>query len=532
MNSNRLKLTTGLFAASVIVAGCGGGGGSADSSSIPPAMVSVATSVIDGAIQNATVCLDKNGNGICDAGEPSGTTGADGSVTLSVLASDAGKFPLLALVGANAVDKDSGPVTTAYVMQTPADNTGVISPLTTMVQQIVANSNVSSADAEKIVADQTGITVSLFADYTQTRDTDPASATASQVARVVVTALQEQTQALSSSVGATDSSGGTISGQDLNTAVAGALANLLSQVVAASASSGVQTACAGSDIGSTPCAAALKAAADAVLSQTNLSSATLPTLVGISKQLAIATADPAGAPTSGATLDYALFGDADNWYYRAFVATAAEGTPDANGLTHYREIRSQMRGGVLTQWAYNTDPGRQNDAHWDGTAWVNCSLGWENTQTVRDAMGRNSNNYCDNDQLSNGACRRRHQRQGHERHRRDDTELSVYLRQLSLVGHGSGGVFGHQQLRFRIRHFPAELEAALPDDDADGDGIWLRRAQQQRDLFLQYGTCRRWRYARLAVRRVQLHRSDRKCDSQRRYSGELDQPHGGYTVHI
>ena len=99
---------------------------------------------------------------------------------------------LLAVVGTDAVDKDSGPVTTAYVMTAPADNTAVVSPLTTLVQQTVESSNVSSADAEKIVKDQTGLTASLFADYTKTRDGDTASAAAGLVARTIVVTTQQQ----------------------------------------------------------------------------------------------------------------------------------------------------------------------------------------------------------------------------------------------------------------------------------------------------------------------------------------------------
>ena len=400
MNSNRLKLVAGIAGCLILLAGCGGGGNS-PAGTTAPATVSVATSVVDGVIQGATVCLDKNNNGTCDTGEPSGTTAADGSVTLSVLQTDAGKFPLIAVIGTGAVDKDSGAVTTAYVLEAPADNAAVISPLTTMVQQIATTSNVSSADAAKIVADQTGITVSLFADYTKTRDSDPGSIAAGQVARAIVATIQEQTQALSGSVGAADASGGTISNADIAAAVRDAVAGLLSQLVAAASSSGVQSACAGTAIGSTACAAAVQSAAEVLLPQTDLSTATLPILVGVNKQLSGATAD-VGTPTQGASLDYALFGDANNWYYRAFVSTAAENTPDANGLTRYREIRRKMVDGVLTEWAFNTDPNRQGDAHWNGTAWVDCPFGHENLQTVRDAAGRNTNNYCDNYQLSNG----------------------------------------------------------------------------------------------------------------------------------
>ncbi len=59
--------------------------------------------VIDGAIKNARVCLEKNTNGACDEGEPVARTDAGGNATLSVPEADAGKFPMLALVGTDAL---------------------------------------------------------------------------------------------------------------------------------------------------------------------------------------------------------------------------------------------------------------------------------------------------------------------------------------------------------------------------------------------------------------------------------------------
>ena len=47
--------------------GCGGGGGG----DVASTTTDVPITVIDGAIQNANVCLDKNNNGACDPGEAS-----------------------------------------------------------------------------------------------------------------------------------------------------------------------------------------------------------------------------------------------------------------------------------------------------------------------------------------------------------------------------------------------------------------------------------------------------------------------------
>ena len=129
----------------MLVAGCGGGGGSGGAST--PATVAVTTSVVDGPLQNALVCLDANGNGVCDTGEVQGKTDASGNVTLQVPQADVGKYAIIAMIGTDAVDKDNGAVTTAYVLKAPADQTGVITPLTTLVQTHVEATGLSTTAA-------------------------------------------------------------------------------------------------------------------------------------------------------------------------------------------------------------------------------------------------------------------------------------------------------------------------------------------------------------------------------------------------
>lgn len=164
------RLSLALVNASLIsVAGCGGGSDPVDTAVAPPApttTTNVTTTVIDGAIKNALVCMDKNSSGQCDADEVQGKTDAAGSVTLAVPNADVGKFPLLALVGTDAVDADHGPVTVAYSMGAPADKTAIISPLTTLVQQTIASAGFTSAEAARAVQDATGITPSPFDDFT------------------------------------------------------------------------------------------------------------------------------------------------------------------------------------------------------------------------------------------------------------------------------------------------------------------------------------------------------------------------------
>lgn len=148
-----------------------------------------------------------------------------------------------------------------------------------------------------------------------------------------------------------------------------------------------------------------------------------PTVINygpLTNYLPIARASNCGAPTSnssGATLDWLEFTDANNWYFRAFVSNTSEGTPDSNGLTRYREIRSQNSGGSTVSWAFNRDYDRRNDLHFNGTTWVNCPLGFQNTQTERDAQGRSTFNYCD----------------AYQRGTSDRTEVDIAGRTLSDV---------------------------------------------------------------------------------------------------
>ena len=129
----------------LVISACGGGGGGGSGK---PTTITV----IDGYIQGAIVCVDKNKNDSCDMGETQGKTDSDGKVTLDIPADDAGKFPIVAYVPATAIDKDDGkPVGTEYTMKAPADQTAkqtaIVSPLTTLVQHLVAHGGKSSAEA-------------------------------------------------------------------------------------------------------------------------------------------------------------------------------------------------------------------------------------------------------------------------------------------------------------------------------------------------------------------------------------------------
>lgn len=376
-------------AAMLTVAGCGGGGG--ESTPAPPpaaAKTSVPVTVIDGAIEKATVCLDKNLNGVCDPGEPSGKTDIDGKVTLQIDSADANKYPILAVVGTDAVDKDHGPVKTPFTMQAPADKPAVVSPLTTLVQSVIANTGSSSADAEASVKAQTGLNVSLFADFT--KDSTAASQAAGSVARMVVLTTQQQSSLLSSTVGSSAIDGSVIKQSDLDKIIQNRLLEILPALLTAIADPSVQNAApADKD-------AALLAQANALVNSpdTGIPTAAVTTLVAVNNQTASPTA-VAETPAAGMTLRSLNFKDSANWSARALVSTLAQNTPDASNNVRYVSRRYNSVGGAVAAWNNGGSPNRQADLHFNGSSWVGCALNHENTSSVRDAKGNSSYNDCD-----------------------------------------------------------------------------------------------------------------------------------------
>ena len=159
-----------LIAAAVLTA-CGGGGGGGVTS---PPTVSLAGVVADGYLTGAKVCLDKNENSVCDAGEPSATTGTDGKYSIDGLtAAEAAAYPVVAEVPATATDSDFvGTVGKNFVLTAPKGNT-TITPLSSLVHhELQANAALSAASAAANVQTAMGITVDPREDYIAKADSD------------------------------------------------------------------------------------------------------------------------------------------------------------------------------------------------------------------------------------------------------------------------------------------------------------------------------------------------------------------------
>lgn len=391
MNIQLKRFSLALSSAGLLVAaGCGGGSSSTPAAPVAPTSTDVSTTVVDGAVKNAVVCLDKNGNAKCDADEVQGRTDVAGNVTLAVPNADVGKYPIIAVVGTDAVDADNGPVTVAYTMSAPADMVGVVSPLTTLVQDTVASTGASTADAAKSVQDATGITASLFQDFTKVAAPTDGSLSAATLARMLVVTTQTQATAIAGTVGTTAIDGTVITQADLDTAIRQKLLELLPALLTALSDPAVLAA-------TTPAAkeAALLAAATTLVTDSGLTPTAMATVVAINTQASSTTPVAAVTPAAGFNLVGFNFTNASNFFIRALSGSMAQNTPDASNNVRYVERRVRSISGNVAKWGSGGDPSRGADLHWSGSAWANCPINFENTSSVRDAQGNSVYNYCD-----------------------------------------------------------------------------------------------------------------------------------------
>ena len=393
------RLRVGLMGLAVsVLSACGGGGGDDSPAPVietPPPVVTttgVPITVIDGAIRNALVCLDKNDNGGCDVGEPSGRTDTNGKVNLQVDNADVGKYPVLALADTQSVDADHGPITVPFAMKAPADQTAVISPLTTLVQAYKATSGSSTAAAEAAVQAQTGITVSLFQDFTTAAaKADSASVFAGDLARIVVLTTQAQASALSSVVGTVALDNKSIGSADIMRIIQQKLLEILPSLVQAA------TAAAGAADKD----ANLSTAAAAIVSTpaTGIDTVSVALSVAANNQAANNTGT-VETPTAGATLRQLSYTDSDNWLMRASRVSAANAVV-SNGVYVSAADRQRMSAGTLVRWGFGREPSRNADLHFTGTAWASCGFPAIYRNSPRDGSGRTGYNLCDGYEIGN-----------------------------------------------------------------------------------------------------------------------------------
>lgn len=381
----------GVVSITAIMTACGSGGGGGTESSGP---LSFSTTVIDGAIQNALVCLDKNSNGVCDSGEPQGRTNAAGKATFNIDLGDAGKYPVLAIVGTDAVDADFGPVTTAYTLLAPADQPNVVSPLTMLAQLTAASTGASSGDAAAALQSTIGITTSFFQDYTKLSPPADGSTNSAIAARAVVLYLQQQSSAVASVLGSTANDGSIITQSKLDIAIRKKLLQQLPGVVSAMSDPSVLVANTPSDR-----EVALQTQIAHLISSSGLTPALMASVIATNNQFELGSQPLVNAPVATLSLPVFSYTDSANYYIRAMTGTQAQNTPDANNSIRYVERHLSSNAGSLASWGFSGSPSRQSDLSWDGSAWVACPINHENISSARDAKGYANYNYCHNREL-------------------------------------------------------------------------------------------------------------------------------------
>lgn len=342
----------------------------------------VPVTVIDGPILNATVCVDVDRNGRCDAGEPTARTAADGKAMLQIDPADVGRHPVIAQVGTDAVDRDHGPVTVPFTLKAPAGASAVVSPLTTLVQARIDSVGGTPADAERLLREQLGLSTSLFDDFSSS--SDPASVTAADIARMVVVVTQKQNEALRSVAGSADAGGGTITAQDLDRAVSQAVLGMLPAIAETIANQPAGAS-------ASERAAAIEDSATALAASAGVHAGNAAAVVAGNRVLA--QPDDSAPVTAGWTLRWFQFTDQDNWQIRASVVSDTQASPDANGLTRYEDYRERSINGARQVFGESQEWTRP-ELYWDGTQWWNCPTDFEHTMGARDAAGVASSTYC------------------------------------------------------------------------------------------------------------------------------------------
>ncbi len=365
------RLTLALSAVGLLfIQGCGGGA--------EPGTSQVSFSVIDGPIKGATVCLDKNKNEQCDAGEPTGLTNSAGQVTLTIAKVDIGQYAAVALVDQKAVEFETGKAPdVAFTMISPVGQT-VISPFTTLVHQAM-NEGMSLEEAVEFVQDATGIGASPLEDFTKSAAQEGGVSPA-LIARALALATQAQLKVVQGSrSGLTaDSAGVGYTKGDLAAVVNSHVLSLAPQLAVS-----VQ------DLNGD---ASLRTTANQLIQSNGLSKQAVASAVGNLKLAISPTVDPTGA---WYRLKYLSFSDPNNLTAYLTSANSTQAKQDKFKRTKFIYRRYQITNGELATWSAGTSPRRQLDLSWNGKEWVSCSLNFENTSQQLDSLGNSSYSYCD-----------------------------------------------------------------------------------------------------------------------------------------
>ena len=110
--------------------------------------------VVDGYLDDATVCIDLNRNGKCETNEPSAKTDSDGKFSLSY-STDINPVDII-LIAYGGVDISTNKSFVGFLESVGADNGVNITPLTTVVSKL-QNKGLSKEEAIQKVANLFGV---------------------------------------------------------------------------------------------------------------------------------------------------------------------------------------------------------------------------------------------------------------------------------------------------------------------------------------------------------------------------------------
>lgn len=345
----RCGLALGLVAGAALLAGCFGGGDDDDPAAVPVALSGV---VADGPLQGATVCLDLNDNGACDAGEPQSATDADGKYSFSVRTDQSGAHGIVAQVPATAIDKDTGAaIGTALVLKAPASGSSgaqsvFVSPLTTVVADTATSRGLGAAEAVASVQGQLGLAASPLTDFTASGADAGVGHAARALGKLMLVTAKMAADA-NVAPAATAALLRTATTTQLSV-VAAALAEVPAEATAAERSAAV---------------------ADAVTGAMNLSPTTINSVASLLTQTA-GTSDGAGPFVSVRRFAYT---DANNYSYQLYTGDSSK--TDAGGAWLANEPRANVDGGESILFS-------RNQLYWTGSAWNNCDNGYAVVSTV------------------------------------------------------------------------------------------------------------------------------------------------------
>ena len=148
---------------------CGGGGGGSSTTTFTGV-------AIDGNLYKAQVFLDLNDNGSYDSGEPTATTDASGSFTLTATQEQINSHLIIGLaIAGTTIDQDSpnSPLTSGMSLIAPKENPSVVSPLTTLVTAKIAGGLTFSAAKSEVQTELELTDIDVMKNYVAEKISNP-----------------------------------------------------------------------------------------------------------------------------------------------------------------------------------------------------------------------------------------------------------------------------------------------------------------------------------------------------------------------